>query len=147
MSATLKMFSRWLTSLLRRRAPASALPLGLSETEVQALKTLQAAPAWKHYLRALEAVAERQAAELASGLPHDRYLFACGALYALRRLYTLTDDVLAVTSTIKEISDVRQRANAERTGNASSVFLNTPWWDAYVRDSVDAERARRSGAA
>jgi hypothetical protein len=138
------MLRNWLTNLLRRKPQASPLPLGLSETEVQALKQLAGSPHWKHYLRALEATCERQVAELASGLPHDRYLFTCGALYALRRLYTLTDDVLAVTQTIKETADARQRASAERQGRASNVFLNTPWYDQYVRDRVDAERASRS---
>lgn len=76
-------------------------------------------------------MAEQQANELASGLPHDKYLFASGALTALRRIYTLTDDILAAAATLKELDDDRtehERRSAER---ASTRFLNTPWYDGW----------------
>ena len=137
MSETLKMCSRWLTRWLRK-APRSALPLGLSETEVEALRAVVSTPHWPHYLRALEALADSQLSELAGGLPHDRYLFTCGALFAIRRCYQFPDDVLTAVTSLKEINDVRSRATAERESRTRNTFLNTPWWDSYVHDAARA---------
>lgn len=135
MSATLKRCSRWLTPWLRKRptAAGSPLPLGLSPQAVQSLKVLQSTPQWPHFLAALEALAEQQASEVASGLPHDRYLFASGALTALRRVYTLVDDLIATAANLKEISDARERQFASAEQRRASSFLNTPWYDGWRR--------------
>ena len=132
----------WLSRWLARKPRHSAAPLGLEAQQVSALKALAATPAWTHYLQALQAVAEQQAAELASGLPHDKYLFTCGALHALRRAYTLIDDVVTATQNITELTDARQRASAERERRARNVFLNTPWYDGYIRDRIAADAGR-----
>jgi len=137
MNAMWNPFSRWMTKWLRK-TPRTALPLGLSETEVEALKALTSSPHWPHYSRALEALAESQFNELAGGMPHDRYLFTCGALYALRRCYQFPDDVLTAVTSLKEINDVRSRATAERESRTRNTFLNTPWWDSYVHDAARA---------
>jgi len=46
--------------------------------------------------------------------------------------------VLTVTKSIKEMTDVRTRASAEREQRAHNAFLSTPWWDQYVRDAIRA---------
>ena len=134
-----KLFSRWLLRWQHKASRASDLPFGLSETEIEGLKQLVASPQWRHYLRVLDGLGEQQASELASALPHDRYLFTCGSLYALRRVYSLVSDVLAATKSLKEIEHVRVRASLERERRAANAFLNTPWWDAYQRDSAARE--------
>ena len=142
MSETSKMSSRWptkwLAKWLHREPPASRLPLGLTEREVEALQWLVSTPQWPHFLRALEALAASQLSELTNGLAHDRYLFACGALTALRRVATFPVDVLASTANLKEIDNVRSRTDAARQQRTANAFLNTPWWDAFVRDSTRA---------
>lgn len=135
-----KPFSRWLHKWLKRKPAQSDLPLGLTETQIQGLKQVTSSPSWPHYLAALEALADQQTNELASGLPHDRYLFTCGALYALRRAYTLADDIVTLTRNLKEIHDVRERANAEHQQRTASAFINTPWWDQFVRDRINGSR-------
>ena len=81
-------------------------------------------------------MAETQGASvLASGLDHDKYLFSCGALTALRRIYTLVDDLVASAANLKEISDARSRTDASAEQRRASTFVNTPWFDGWKRDS------------
>lgn len=96
---------------------------------------LQSTPQWPHFLAALSKLAEAQANELTTGLSHDRYLFVCGALTALRRTYTLVDDLVAASSQLQEISDARERSTADHTARRAASFLNTPWYDGWKRDA------------
>ena len=130
------LVSRWLTAWLRRKPDATNLPLGLAAQDLEALDALRASPHWPRYLRTLERLAETQAAELASGVPHGRYLFACGALTALRRTYTLVDDLLAAGTTLKETTDARSRDTARRTARNAATFVNTPWYDGWRADAA-----------
>jgi hypothetical protein len=125
----------WLMAWRRRRLPATTLPLGVTEQDLEALKALRAHPHWKHYVAVLERVAEAQASELASALPHDRYLFTCGSLTALRRVYTLVDDLLASASKLQEMTDARQRNAADAAARTARTFVNTPWYDGWKRDA------------
>jgi hypothetical protein len=81
-------------------------------------------------------VAEQQAAELVSGLSHDRYLFACGALTALRRVYTLVDDLIATATKLEEITNARTSDSASRAQRAASTFVNTPWYDGWRAETL-----------
>jgi hypothetical protein len=118
----------------RRKHTPSALPLGVSPQDLEALRALRAHPHWKHYAALLERVAEAQAAELASALPHDRYLFTCGALTALRRVSSLVDDLLASASKLQEMTDARTRNTADAAARTARTFVNTPWYDGWRAD-------------
>lgn len=122
--------SRWLFRWRHKKA-ASSLPLGLTEHDIQGLRQLIASSSWKHYVRALDALGEQQAAEFASGLPHDKYLFTAGALTALRRVYTLADDLIAATTRAEELSNARDRVTEQRTARYAAGFVNTPWYDSW----------------
>ena len=136
-NATSNSFSRWVTPWLRpQRAEKTGLPLNLSLKELEAIKTLRSTPSWPLYLAVLAKVAESQAQVLASGLDHDKYLFSCGALTALRRIYTLADDLVASAANLKEISDDRSRNDARVAQRHASSFVNTPWFDGWKRDSA-----------
>lgn len=137
MSATLTKFSRWLMPWLRKRPQdqASGLPWGLTAQEIQALRVLESTPSWPHFLRVLERVAEVQASELASGLSHDRYLFACGALSAYRRAYTLVPDLIETATRLENATNARQRSAARAVLDAPSPFVNSAWWDAASPDA------------
>ena len=145
MSGTFQPLSRWLTPWLSKRKPASPqdspLPLGISAAELAALKALKSTPHWPHFCRVLGALAEAQSAELVAGQPHDRYLFLCGALHALRRVYTLADDLIAAATTSEEIADARDRDTARRAARHAAAFVNTPWWDAAGLGASGADRA------
>lgn len=95
-------------------------------------------PAWKHYLALLERVFEQQAKELATGLPHDKYLIQCGAVYALQRMYDLPDQIIAKSRQQEEMKNVQSRLVARDADQRTSIFLNTPWWDQYIRDTARA---------
>ena len=136
MSAIQKTFSRWLTPWLRKvQAQPTGLPLNLSPVELEAIKHLRSTPQWPRYLAVLERVAEQQASLVASGLDHDKYLFSCGALTALRRIYTLADDLVASAANLKEIQDGRERTVARAEQRRASTFVNTPFFDGWKRDS------------
>jgi hypothetical protein len=91
----------------------------------------------------LEAVFEQQARHLASGLPHDQYLFTCGALYAIQRIYNLPQDILNAVTSAEEFDNVRKRSDADRLRRAANTFVSTPWWDTYIRDAA----SRRANGA
>ena len=115
-----------------------ALPLGLAEPEVAALRLLLQSPQYPAYSALLERVLAQQVETLLSALPHDQYLFYCGAVYATRRLIELPADILSKVTDLKEHANARERAAANARDAQGLAFLNTPWWDAYVRDSVAA---------
>lgn len=96
---------------------------------------LSATPAWPRYLAVLERLGEQQASTLASGLPHDQYLFMAGALTALRRVYTLADDVIVAATKLEEITDVRTRSAAVANARHAATFVNTPWYTGWRSDT------------
>lgn len=142
---TLKMLPSWLTSWTRKpnQAAPSPLPLGISEADLAALKALRSTQAWPRYLQVLARLGEQQASELASGLPHDRYLFASGALTALRRVYTLVDDIVAAATKIEELEHARDRKSARNAARHADTFVNTPWYDGWRADATSPTESRR----
>jgi hypothetical protein len=119
-SATLK-------KLFRRPAPRDPkLLLGLSPDQVDSLLQLQQHPGWVYYRRALEELAATQARPLLAGLlVHEEYLFAAGALEAIRRILALPD---TLTTTRSKPDDSPESPGLDQ-------FVNTPWY----------ATARRSG--
>lgn len=127
---------KWLT-LGRKSAPESPYPLGVTEADIQALSALRATSHWPRYLAVLTRLGEQQASELTSGLPHDKYLFTAGAFTALRRVFTLTDDLIAAATKIEELSNARDRTNAARVVRNATSFVNTPWYAGWRSDAAD----------
>lgn len=136
MNATLNLFSRWLTTWRPRVAP-SGLPYHLTADQVAALQALRSRPEWKVYSELLTRVGEQQASQFAAGLDHDKYLFSCGALTAVRRIFTLVDDLLATVAKLEEIKDDRTRAAAKSASRYAASFVNTPWYDGFRADRTD----------
>lgn len=135
--------TRWIMSWRRKSAQPSPLPLGVTEAELSALTMLRASPHWPHFLRVLERLGEQQASTLASGVSHEKYLFASGALTALRRVYTLVDDLIAAATNIEELAHARDRKSARNAARHADTFVNTPWYDSWRADSAsDADRSR-----
>src|SRR5207302_1183787 len=89
-----------------------ALPLGLEQAEVAALRQLLQSPPYLHYSAVLERVLCTQVDALLSALPHDRYLFQCGVVYATRRLIELPHDILAKVTELEAHANARDRAAA-----------------------------------
>ena len=146
-SATPKKFSHWATSLLKRwqrnlhSAPRSkdspeGRPLGLEVQQVEALRRLRQSPHWPHYQALLETVTLNNVEVLLRSLPHEQYLFYCGVVFACRRLMELPDAILAKVTELEDHANVRNRIDADFQRARADTFLNTPWWDDYVRDSA-----------
>ena len=112
-----------------------------------ALRLLLQSPQYLAYSALLERVLVQQVETLLSALPHDQYLFYCGAVYATRRLIELPADILSKVTDLKEHANARERAAANARDAQGLAFLNTPWWDAYVRDSLAASGERNGGNA
>ena len=112
-----------------------------------ALRQLLQSPPYLHYSAVLERVLCTQVDALLSALPHDRYLFQCGVVYATRRLIELPHDILAKVTELEAHANARDRAAANARDAQGAAFLNTPWWDAYVRDSLAASGERNGGNA
>jgi len=160
-SAIPRKFSRWAASLLKQwrlrqtRSPRSSAagaqppqaPLGLEVQEVAALRQLLQSPQYPHYLALLERVLCTQLERLVSALPHDQYLFQCGVVYATRRLIELPDQITAKVTELEAHANARNRAANNARDARGAAFLNTPWWDAYVRDSLAASGERNGGNA
>lgn len=135
--------SQWFANLFqRKRAVTTELPLGLTAQDIDSLKALRVSPHWKHFTTALERLGEQQAAELASGLPHDKYLFASGAFTALRRVYTLADDLIAAAAHLKEHSNARDAKHADLNARHAASFVNSPWYEQWRADRTDDSASR-----
>lgn len=106
---------------------ASGLPWGISPQDIAALRALRASPQWAHYLKIVDQVAESQATEFVTGLSHERYLFACGALSTFRRVYTLVDDLIETATRLENATNDRTR-RAAAADLTSDPFVNTSWW-------------------
>lgn len=143
-----KKFFPWVASLRKRwqaarhRAPqdsqAKQYPLGLDPQAVQALRLLVQSPQYPNYLALLEQVTLNNVEQLCRALPHDQYLFYCGVVFACRRLMELPHEVLAKVTEMEDHANARERAAHNARDAVGAAFLNTPWWDSYVRDSVNA---------
>jgi hypothetical protein len=125
---------RWLMPWRPRKQSTSGLPLGLDQQDIDALTTLRAFPQWSRYIAVIERLGEQQASALATGLPHEKYLFASGALTALRRVYTLADDLIAAATNIEELAHARDRKLARSAARYADTFVNTPWYDGWCDD-------------
>ena len=149
-SGTPKRFFPWAINLLRRwqgkhRNPKDPLaPLGLDSQQVEALRHLRQSPHWLHYKQLLETVTLNNVEQLLLALPHERYLFQCGVVFACRRLMELPDQILAKVTELEDHKNARDRINANVEDARGDIFLNTPWYDSYVRDA--ASRTGGNGA-
>lgn len=88
-----------------------------------------------HYSALVERVTLEQVEVLLHALPHEKYLFQCGVVFACRRLSELPTQILAKVTELETHANVRDRAAAADADTARLTFLNTPWWDAYLRDA------------
>lgn len=93
-------------------------------------------PTWPHYSAVLEAVYEQQARKFLGALPHDQYLFQCGVLFAIEQVMRAPEAIIDAVKLHKDMADARERASAEQERRTANAFLNTPWWDQYIRDRV-----------
>lgn len=132
--------AKWFMSWTPRRPSTSGLPFGIEQHEIDAIDALRSSPHWPHYLAMLERLGEQQASTLASGVDHDKYLFASGALTALRRVYTLADDLIAAANNLKEQQHARDRKLDAADRRHADTFVNTPWYDSWRADSVGRPR-------
>jgi hypothetical protein len=105
---------------------------------VEALRRLRQSPHWPHYQALLETVALNNVEQLLRAQPHDAYLFTCGVVFACQRLMELPDLVLAKVTELEDHANARTRIEADYERSRADTFLNTPWWDSYVRDSARA---------
>lgn len=126
--------TRWLMPWKPRKQSTSGLPLGLEQPDIDALKALRASAHWARYIAVIERLGEQQASTLVSGVAHEKYLFASGALTALRRVYTLADDLIAAATNIEELAHARDRHVADANAKYADTFVNTPWYDSWRAD-------------
>lgn len=103
---------------------------------MEALRHLLQSPQWRSYSALLERVTLANLDHLLTALPHDQYLFYCGVVFACRKLTELPETVLAKVSHLEGLNDARERITAAEPGAESAAFLNTPWWDSFVRDAL-----------
>lgn len=126
-----RILSRFWHSRIKRplplnKAPEPSLPLGLSREQLEEIRALTETTHYKHYLEALEGLYEHNVAALLRPLSHEAYLFQCGVCFALESIAALPGD----------LSLKARELDARHTGrppdlDASAVFVNTPFWDAY----------------
>lgn len=133
-------FVKWFMPWKPRKQNADGLPLGLTEADIAAIAALRATPHWPRYLSVIERLGEQQALTLSSGLEYDKYLFASGALTALRRVYVLADELIAAAQSLEARKHDRTQRTADADRKHAAGFVNTPWYDQWRADA-----ARRPG--
>ena len=121
--------------------PEPSLPLGLNRDQLEAIRELTGTIHFKHYSAALEALYENNLSAMLRALPHDAYLFQCGVCFALEQIAKLPDDL---TLKLREL-DARHTDNADAAPDSSTVFANSPFWDAYQRLNPSARQYRSTG--
>ena len=129
---TLKRFfrSRIKRSLPSGKPPEPGLPLGLSRDQLEQIVALTEIPGYKYYTGALERLYENNLTAILRGLPHEAYMFQCGVCFALEQIAALPGDLTQKRTEL----DARHTSTAEPdTADASAIFANTPFWDAYQR--------------
>ena len=90
---------------------------------------------WATYSRLLERVAEQELRELLGAKEHDRYLFVCGALYAIKRIAQAPAFVATYLEELRSRDRTRRSADADARARAGLIFTNTPWYDAWQSDA------------
>ena len=144
MSGIRKIFSRLLT---RRQQPpskldSSNLPLGLSREQVEQIQVLTELIPYKHYSAALERLYENNIAAILRPSSHDAYLFQCGVCFALEQIAALPGDL---TLKLREQDARHTHSTPEPDTDASAVFANSPYWDAYQRLGRSARKYGGTG--
>ena len=129
-------FAKWFMPWKPRKQSADGLPLGLTTADIDAVAALRSSPHWPRYVAIIERLGEQQALTLASGLEHDKYLFASGALTALRRVYVLADELLAAAQSLEDRKHDRTERNATADRKHAAGFVNTPWYDSWRADAT-----------
>jgi hypothetical protein len=102
---------------------------------VEALRLLRASPQWGSYSEVVERVTVQNVEVLLGALQHDQYLFTCGVVYALRRVLTLPDLILAKVTELEALDHARSTASAGAGRARLDTFLNTPYWDDFLADA------------
>ena len=116
--------------------PDRQYPMGLTADQVDSLRQLLAHPSWKVYSVLLERVGEHLLTEMMRGVAHEQYLATCGELKMLERLIELPQVILNKVTEMGDREDARQRISATAAEDRANAFVNTPFWDAFVRDTV-----------
>ena len=101
--------------------------LGLSLSDLSALRRLSSLPEWASYLGLLERLYERHADRLKKGLAYDDYRQEVGALTAFQEMAEAAD---RVALKVEEFDD-RSRAAKQRAGaskpDARRVLADSHW--------------------
>ena len=108
-------------------------PLGLSQDQVEALRSLRETSSWRHFLVALERVYEQQLGSLLSGAPHDNYLFQAGVCHALERAATLIDDLSAKARDIDAWNAARAAGERNTNDAALPAVFGSPYFNEWRR--------------
>ena len=124
------MLTKWLPRFLRKSSqPGSRLPLNLSPPQVDSLRTLLAAPAWKAYQQLLQNLYEIHANQILAGVAEvDKYHFQCGIVQGLRMAAEHPEQLFAQLDR-KDKQDDRASDTADR----GYIYANTPLYDAFAR--------------
>ena len=102
---------------------------------MEALRHLVQSPQYPSYLELLERVTWQNVEQLTKALSHDQYLFTCGVVFACRRLTELPHEILAKVTELEDHANARSRAANLARDAQGAAFLNTPWYESWVRDS------------
>jgi hypothetical protein len=140
----LDILKRFFRSRVERQSPPSksepSLPLGLNRDQLEQIQAFTEMVPYKHYVTVLGRLYEHNLAAILRGLPHEAYMFQCGVCFALEQIAKLPDDL---TLKLREL-DARHSANTDSVPDASAIFTNSPFWEAYQRLGA---RARQYGGA
>jgi len=115
--------------------------LGLSLDQLSQIQALTEMIPYRHYLVAVERLYENNLSAMLRALPHDAYLFQCGVCFALEQIAKLPDDLTAKARELDARHSAVSDTASDDTADAS-VFVNTPFWDAYQQ-----RRARQYGGS
>jgi hypothetical protein len=91
---------------------------------------LRQAPAYQALLGLQERVFDQQARILFTALPHDKYLFQCGVVFAIQRLIELPDEIIATVTKSEDHAHARDTSETDRS-DGNTAYLNTPWADLW----------------
>lgn len=122
----------FLRRLLKRqpsRPPHSeapqAFPLGLNRDQVEAVVKLASTPQYNSYTAALQAVSEKEFAQLLSGLPHDQYLLLCGRIQARLEVLSLPE---TLELKLRELDEHRRTPDTPDRSRHDLALVGSPYW-------------------
>ena len=124
------MSGMWKRLSLKFKRPPSkvspqGLPLGLSQEQVQAIRSLTSSPHWRHWEQALECLWASEAEAVAGGrLPYEDYLFQSGVLQAIRRIAMLPETLAQAEERRRDRTTDTRHPDPER----GSIFYGTDFF-------------------